>query len=81
MSDNTQPDPATPPRNRWHRFIDWLAGGPPDPAKLQAAGLKPWYSRYGLTLIGIFLAAYGMVYPFVLSRLNAAPELDRMQTV
>jgi hypothetical protein len=81
MSDITQPDPTEPPRKRWQRFIDWLAGGPPDPVKLQAARLKPWYARYGLSIVWFSMAAYGMIYPFVVERLNATPELDRMQTV
>jgi hypothetical protein len=81
MSDITQPDPTEPPRKRWQRFIDWLAGGPPDPVKLQAARLKPWYARYGLSIVWFSMAAYGMIYPFVIERLNATPELDRMQTV
>ncbi len=81
MSEDLKQVQTPAPRKRWQRFIDWLAGGPPDPAKLQAARLKPWYSRYVLSLIFIVGAAYGMVYPFVVERLNAAPELDRMQTV
>lgn len=79
--EKTSTETGAPTYSRWQRFVNWLAGGPPDPVKLQSARLKPWYTRYGLTLIGIIMAAYGMVYPFVIERLNATPELDQMQTV
>ena len=84
MTDQIQETPqATLPRNRWQRFVDWLAGGPPDPQKIEAAQKKypTWYRRYSLSLVGITLTYMQMIHPVIISSLNAAPELDRLQTL
>ena len=84
MTDQTQETPqATLPRNRWQHFVDWLAGGPPDPQKIEAAQKKypTWYRRHAFSIFWLFMGCYGMIYPFVVSRLNATPELERMQTL
>lgn len=69
--------------NRWQRFVNWLAGGPPDPTKIEAAKKKypTWYRRYALTLCIAGGASLGMIYPFAIERLNATLELDHLQTL
>lgn len=88
MSQETQNDPAdpegqaAPPRNRWQRFIDWLAGGPPDPIKIQAAQRKPWYNRYSLSVI-IMGGGWAVMlpYPYAVDLLNEQPDRHHIQTV
>lgn len=69
--------------NRGQRFVNWLAGGPPDAQKIEAAQKKypAWYRRHAFSMFWLSMACYGMIYPFVIERLNAKPELDRMQTL
>lgn len=78
---NGQADAVT--YNRWQRFVNWLAGGPPDPQKIEAAKKKypTWYRRYAITLYMTFLAYLVLIHPDLISRLNASPELDRLQTM
>lgn len=73
--------PNTTHRTRWQRFIDWLAGGPPDPEKIAAARLKPWYKRYQLSLViwGGWLVV--MAYPQGVTHLNAKPDFRQLETV
>ncbi len=69
--------------NRWQRFVNWLAGGPPDLQKIEAAKKKypTWYRRHAFSMFWLFMGCYGMIYPDLISRLNASPELDRQQTM
>lgn len=73
--------PHTATRTRWQRFIDWLAGGPPDPEKLEAARLKPWYKKYLGSLIcwGLW---FGLIaYPHFVTVLNAQPDTSQIRTL
>lgn len=69
--------------NRWQRFVNWLAGGPPDPIKIEAAQKKypTWYRRYALTLCMMIGTYIIVIHPFVISRLNDTPDLDRLHTL
>lgn len=69
--------------NRWQRFVNWLAGGPPDPIKIEAAQKKypTWYRRHSITLMLMFIAYYAWINPFVVSRLNTTPDLEHMQAM
>lgn len=70
------------PRTRWQRFIDWLAGGPPDPEKIAAARLKPWYKRY-LGSVVIWLGGWLIFfpYPIAVDLLNLQPDARLTKTV
>ncbi len=69
--------------NRWQRFVNWLAGGPPDLQKIEAAKKKypTWYRRHGLTLLMLIGSYVVMFHPDIITRLNAEPELERLQTM
>lgn len=71
-------------RNRWQSVVDWLAGGPYDPQKIEAKKKKypTWYRMYALTLVGIVSYGIVLLYPLILTRvLNATPNMDQMQTI
>lgn len=82
-SEQTKTETNATTYNRWQRFVNWLAGGPPDPQKIAAAQKKSptWYRRYALSLSWLLMTSGGMIYPLIISRLNSMPELDRMQTM
>jgi hypothetical protein len=84
MNDE-QPPPQlhTPVYSQWQRFVNWLAGGPPDPEKIAASRKKypTWYRRYRLTLFMLIGSYVVLIHPHIITRLNAEPELDRMQTL
>jgi len=69
--------------NRWQRFVNWLAGGPLDPQKIAAAKKKypTWYRRYALTLFMMIGTYIIVIHPFVIERLNARLDPDRLQTL
>jgi hypothetical protein len=74
--------PNTATLTRWQRFIDWLAGGPPDPEKIAEAQLKPWYKRY-LGSVVIWLGGWLIFfpYPIAVDLLNLQPDARLTKTV
>lgn len=81
--EQTPPQPHEPAYSRWQRFVNWLAGGPPDPEKIAASRKKhpTWYRRHAFSSFWLFMGIMGLFYPDIISRLNAEPELDRLQTL
>ena len=81
--EQTPPQAHAPAYSRWQHFVNWLAGGPPDPEKIAAAHKKrpTWYRRHAFSSFWLFMGCMGLFYPDIISRLNAEPELDRFQTL
>jgi hypothetical protein len=72
---------TAPHFNYRQRFINWLAGGPPDPQKIAKAQQQRWYRRHHETLylIGIIFAITPA--PSIVSHINGVPSTDELQTV
>jgi hypothetical protein len=64
-------------------FINWLAGGPADPQKIAASRQKypTWYRRYSLTLMGVVLTYFTIIHPDLITRLNAEPDIEHLQSL
>lgn len=77
----------TPPTGKdlapsgWRRFIDKLAGGPPNLEKLETLKGKRWFVRYNLSLfmLGAFTAI--IFAPEAVTHLNGVPDPAALQTL
>ena len=66
--------------SRWRRFIDKLAGGPPNLEKLDKLMGKRWFMRYNVTLYGVFLCLVLLDIPELVDRINGVPASTDLQT-
>ena len=67
--------------NRWRRFIDKLAGGPPNLEKLERNKGKFWFVRYNATLFMLLCILVVLVGPEIVSWRNRGPDLAKLQTL
>ena len=67
--------------SRWQRFIDKLAGGPPNLEKLDKLKGKHWFVRHHVSL-GMLLGSFAMLLaPELVAHLNGIPDPTALQTL
>lgn len=69
------------PQSRWQRFIDKLAGGPPNIEKLEKLKGKRWFVRYNVTLFMVVFSFAIGVAPEIVNQLNGVPDPAALQTL
>ena len=69
------------PISRWQRFIDKLAGGPPNLEKLHKLKGRWWFVRYNVSLVMLLTSLAVGVVPELVDRLNGIPDPTALQTL
>ena len=67
--------------SRWQRFINWLAGGPPNREKLDKLKGKSWFVRHNISLVMLVGSVAILLAPEIVDRLNRVPDPATLQTV
>ena len=67
--------------SRWQRFINWLAGGPPNLEKLEKLKGKFWFVRHNVSLIMLLTSLAGGIAPMIVDYLNGIPDPTDLEMV